>query len=163
MAIVAPPAPTYCFDTSIFIDGMGKRYPPIVFGSVWEYVERLIKDGRIRSPREVMDEIERYDDDVFKWVKSRRQFIVDEDDATQIAAAEVMKEYPGFVAKGNERACADPFVIAMARAHNLVVVSQEELVATHRKTKPKIPNACLKFGVECLDIVKFLVREGIRI
>lgn len=153
----------YCFDTSIFIDGMKKRYPPSVFGSIWNYVDKLISEARILAPEEVWEEIQRQDDEVKNWFKGRRQVFIREDEPTQRNVAAIMAQFPGFAAAGNERACADPFVIGMAQAHGLVVVSQEELVLKHKLTKPKIPNVCRAFKIDCLNMVKFLERERIKL
>ncbi len=55
--------------------GRSRRlYPPLVFALAWAHVESLINADRVRSPREIPEEVERYNDDVFKWAKARRQF-----------------------------------------------------------------------------------------
>ena len=55
----------YCFDTSAFLDGWSRYYPPEVFHSLWEdNMNDLVGDGRIISSIEVLNELEEKDDDI---------------------------------------------------------------------------------------------------
>ncbi len=66
--------PTYIFDSGPFIDL--KNYPPDVFPSLWNNFSQLIKEGNIISSREVLKEIENYDDDIAEWAKSNKQIFI---------------------------------------------------------------------------------------
>ena len=64
----------YSIDTSALLDGWRRHYPPDVFVSVWERIEGLIAGGELRATEEVRIELERKDDDVFKWAKRQDGF-----------------------------------------------------------------------------------------
>ena len=53
-----PESPSiYCIDTSSIFEWYVRTYPPSIFPSLPERMEALIADGRLRSPKAVMDEI----------------------------------------------------------------------------------------------------------
>jgi len=53
---------------------------------------------------------------------------------------------------------ADPFVIALAKVEDLIVVTGER--ATNNLAKPKIPDVCNDMGIECINILDLMRREG---
>ena len=53
------------------------------------------------------------------------------------------------------RPCADPFIIAKARAINGCVVTEE----SQQPNAPKIPNVCHHFEIDCTDLQGFMERE----
>ena len=52
---------------------------------------------------------------------------------------------------------ADPFVIALAKVEDLIVVTGER--ATNNLAKPKIPDVCNDMGIECINILDLMRRE----
>lgn len=67
---------TYSFDTSALMDAWHRRYPPDVFESMWERVDRLIESDTIKAVDEVLLELERKDDSLHEWARARpRMFI----------------------------------------------------------------------------------------
>ena len=69
---------TYIVDTSVLIL-LAQHYPKDIFASLWTSIEKLIEDGSILAPREVLKEIEQGgDDELIKWCKKyRRMFYMD--------------------------------------------------------------------------------------
>jgi hypothetical protein len=59
----------YSIDSSALIHGWRRVYRPKNFGFVWERFDSLIREGRLRSSIEVYNELERKDDELFKWCK----------------------------------------------------------------------------------------------
>jgi hypothetical protein len=59
----------YCIDTSALID-LDRLYSKEVFPSLWErhFVE-IVEQGRLISPYEVREELERKDDELWNWIK----------------------------------------------------------------------------------------------
>jgi len=53
---------------------------------------------------------------------------------------------------------ADPFVIALARVHGGVVVTEE--TQSRNLTKPKIPDVCDSMGVPWLNLMGFVQEQG---
>jgi hypothetical protein len=59
------------FDTSAFVNGRRDHYPVETFPSVWEFVAEAMEDGRIVTPREVLNELKAKDDETCRWAKER--------------------------------------------------------------------------------------------
>lgn len=51
---------------------------------------------------------------------------------------------------------ADPFVIAKAKIKKAAVITEEE----RPQNGAKIPNICEHFGIECMKLGGFLIKEG---
>jgi hypothetical protein len=108
-------------------------------------LDALIKEGRLVSSIEVYNELEKKDDELFKWCKERKEeMFVEIDDDVQNEVARIMKTYPRLVDTVKGRSGADPFVIALAASMTpkMVVVTEEH------PGKMKIPDVC---GAEKID------------
>ena len=148
----------YSLDTSALLDGWRRYYAPDVFPGVWERLDELIRDGRLRASDEVFREIQKKDDEVTKWVRERKGLLfVEADDELQVALRVIMRDHPKLVDTRSGRSAADPFVIALARIANCAVVTGER--ATHSSSRPNIPDVCRAIG-ECLSLLELLRREG---
>lgn len=145
----------YSIDTSALMDAWSRWYPPDLFPSLWGRLEQSTDDQQIVASEEVRNELERKDDDLFAWVSSRPKMFLELDDYTQVAASEILGEFPKMVDERTGKSMADPFVIAVARVHDLAVVTGEKGGTVQR---PKIPNVCDHYGLRCIDIVS-LIRE----
>jgi hypothetical protein len=115
----------YCVDTSGWLDGWQRYYPPDVFPSLWAKLDELIAAGEIVSSDEVYVELARKADDLHDWVKARKQMLVPLSERVQQLAVELLSEYPRLVDTLRGRSKADPFVIATAIDMNAVVVTGE--------------------------------------
>jgi len=62
------------------------------------------------------------------------------------------------IQKGRAKSQADPFVIATADVHGLVVVTAEQ--ASGSLVHPKIPDACRAMKIECVNLVGMFDRLG---
>ena len=118
----------YSIDTSALLHGWVRAYPPSVFPALWECLAELIENGRLLASKEVLNELKRKDDDVFKWCSDREKMFVEIDDEIQDHMAYLMGNYEKLVDTSKGKSGADPFVIALAITHNptLTVVSEEK-------------------------------------
>lgn len=148
---------TYCLDTSGLLDAWVRWYPPDVFPSFWLKIEELVDSGRIIASDEVLVELERREDDLYKWAKDRRQMFLPLDEDIQIAAGKILEQFPRLVDTRRERSQADPFVIAVAMLHKRIVITGEKPSGTPEK--PRIPNVCKHFGVEYMGVVQLIRQE----
>lgn len=130
--------PTYCFDTSAWIHAWDRAYPLDNFPGVWGQLTNLVAEGRLVSPDEVREEIERKDDELLKWLRDVEGLFVPIDDQQQDLVREILQEEPRLVDSSKGRDQADPWVIALAEARAAVVVTQEG----RRPTNPRIPDVC---------------------
>ena len=58
--------PNYSIDSSALIHGWRRASRPKNFGFIWEKLHLLALQGRMLGSIEVLNELERKDDDVFK-------------------------------------------------------------------------------------------------
>ena len=146
----------YSIDSSALIHGWRRVYRPKNFGFVWERFDSLIGEGRLRSSIEVYNELERKDDELFKWCKDRNEkMFVELDEGTQIHVTRIMKDYPRLVDTVKGRSGADPFVIALAATTNpsMVVVTEES------PGKTRIPDVCSAESIEYCGLADMIERE----
>lgn len=109
----------YSIDSSALIHGWRRAYRPKNFGIIWERMDGLIEESRLRASIEVYNELEKKDDELFAWCKERKsQMFVEIDDDCQNHVARIMKSYPRLVDTVKGRSGADPFVIALAATVN---------------------------------------------
>ena len=116
--------------------------------------------GDIFVVDEVVRELERKDDDVLKWVKKHDSMIVRIDAEIQRYVVEIMSSHTRLVDSKKNRSGADPWVIALARAKSLTVVTAEK--ATGSPAKPKIPDVCKDLGIVSVSVIDFFRRQGWR-
>jgi hypothetical protein len=148
--------PSYCFDTSAFLQCWARYYPEDVFTGLWDKIN-MLAGNRIIAPEEVRFEIEKKDDGLHEWVKARPHLFVPLDGAIQQAAKDVLATYPLLVKASAQRTQADPFVIAVAQVRKITVVTEER---GGQVNKPKIPFVCSQLGVRCIDVVQFIREQG---
>lgn len=152
------PPVMYCCDTSSLIHAWRRAYPPKNFGSFWAKLDELIEDRRLVSSIEVLNELEKKDDDVSKWAKDRRKAFLEIDEDVQDAMVWVMGKYPRLVDTVKGKSGADPFVIALALSHSphLVVIHQE---AGGSLNSPKIPYVCDMEKVQHVSLLGLIEQE----
>ena len=150
--------PPYVVDTSIWIR-IGRDHPPDIFVSLWQRLAGAITAGDLMSPYEVLEELERGDDALATMLGSRQGLFVPLDDAQMAAVAGVMQACPGLVDEEGERGRADPFVVALARVRHGTVVTGERARRANT-ARFRIPDACARYGIPCLDWFGFLREVG---
>lgn len=146
----------YSIDSSALIHGWRRVYRPKNFSFVWNGLDSLIEESRLRCSIEVYHELEKKDDELFKWCKDRKEALfVEIDDGIQIEVARIMKAYPRLVDTVRGRSGADPFVIALAATENpgMIVVTEEQ------PGKTKIPDVCKAENIDCIGLADLIERE----
>lgn len=151
----------FSLDTSGILDAWVRYYPRDVFPTIWSNMDSSAKNGDIFVIDEVLRELERKDDDVYKWVKTRGHMIVLIDQDVQTQAAGIMKDFPRLIDTRRNRSGCDPWVIALAVARQLTVVTGEK--PSGNIQKPKIPDVCQHLNVPCIGIVDFFRAQGWRL
>jgi hypothetical protein len=149
----------YSFDTSAFVVPSRNWIPMDIVPGLWEMKDSLVQRGEIVASREVYLEISQIDNDLLQWIKERRQMFIDVDEEQQQYVTDIVNRFPTWVDTDAQRNIADPYVIALAKQHNLVVVSHEGI---GNENNPKIPYVCSQFEVEHLQYTDFLREIGWR-
>ncbi|WP_213573258.1 DUF4411 family protein [Rhodococcus sp. USK13] len=149
---------TYLVDTNVIV--LMKRYTPRdLHPSLWQAVEALVSDGRLMIPREVLEELDRVEDELAPWAK-RMDGFVDEPTLEDIQiVADISAAHPGWVV--GQQNGADPWVVAQAYRLGSVIVTDERAKGPNTADKNlKIPNVAAKYNVECINMNDLGRREG---
>ena len=119
------------------------------------------RSGEIFVIEEVVRELERKDDEVLKWVKEHHSMVVPVDTTVLSHLATLMAKHGSLVDPRRNKSVCDPWVIALAMARGLTVVTAEKTSGNLKK--PKIPDVCKDLHVPCLEVVEFFRMQGWRI
>lgn len=145
----------YSIDTSALLEAYVRRYPPDVVPGLWnDKFDQLIEAGSLVAAYDVLEDLSKRDDGIYKWAKEREQMFVDLDQF-QPELKQIMADYPRLVDTKTGKSGSDPMVIALAHAQDLTVVSQEGVGS---KTSPKIPYVCNDLDIRHIDVLA-LIRE----
>ena len=151
----------YSIDTSALIAAFHERYPIENFPSLWREIEALIKNGRLKMSQIVFEEAMR-DTEIKQWCDENQlkpDFQMPIDESVQEKVSEVLSEFPRLVDNRTGKSGADPWVVALALTdENYIVLTEEN--PTYSRNRPKIPDACTHFHVECIKIVDLIKREN---
>jgi len=149
----------YSFDANSFITPWRYNYRPRFFPDFWEGLNELVALGSLKCAEPVYEELERGDDDLFDWVRHRRDNLVYPwDTAVQQSVLQVQRECPNIVdPDGNSG--GDPWVVAVAIATGGQVITYERRKGPGAN-RPAIPNVCERLGVPCSDIYGLFEREN---
>jgi Domain of unknown function (DUF4411) len=123
---------------------------------VWDRLGTLIEVERLRASIEVYNDLEKKDDELFKWCKERKQSLVVEiDDNIQAHVVRIMAAHPRLVDTVKGRSGSDPFVIALAASTNpTMTVITEEYAG-----KVRIPDVCNAEGIAYCGLADLIERE----
>lgn len=144
----------YCVDTSAWLDGWARDYPPDVFPSLWTKLAECVTSGIVRCSEEVYVELARKDDDLHRWLKERKEVVVPIDERIQRIVSELLASHPRLVDTHRNRSQADPFVIATAEClTDAIVVTGEK---RGKIDSPKIPDVCEARKIRCITFLEML-------
>jgi hypothetical protein len=147
----------YSVDSSALIHGWRRIYRPHNFSLVWDQLNKLIEADHFKASIEVYNDLEKKDDELFKWCKERRaKMFVEIDNDIQTQVARIMATYPRLVDTVKGRSGSDPFVIALAASTkpSMVVVTEEYT------GKTRIPDVCEAETIEYCGLADLIEREG---
>jgi hypothetical protein len=153
----------YLLDANVFIQAHKTYFGFDICPGFWLALERQNEAKRIFSIDKIRDELLALDDQLSEWVKNRAPETLFKKTADKAVSA-AFREMVNWVqnetqftaqAKVEFASVADGWVIAYAKANDLVVVTHEELAQGARKKVP-IPNVCLEFEVDYCNTFEML-------
>lgn len=118
----------------------------------------MITLGKIIATNLVKVELEKQRDELFKFVNKFPKLFVQPTYEEQEIVKEIINNKNFSKWAIGQRHKADPFVIALAKAFNLTVVTYEKPDRAR-----SIPAACKEFNVQCIDFIGFLRGENFQI
>ena len=148
----------YCFDTSAFINPWTKNYRITNFPDYWGKIDELINNGIILASMEVLKDIEKQDDDLLEWVRTKPNLFREINQNIEKALTEfILPRFPNIVDYKRDRSGADPWVIALAIVEKATVISEEN---RGKKKVPKIPDVCEALKIRHIRIADFIAEQG---
>lgn len=157
---------TYCIDTSALTHIWRDFYPPSIFSSLWGDIEGCISKGEMIAPDAVLEELNKGDDDLRLWARSRTDLFIPHDEEIQAVVSSILAHPEHvkliFSKKGGADIYedADPFVIAAAKVRGCKVISNESYLYSPSPYTNKIPNVCADLGIEHLSVLEFIREQG---
>jgi predicted nucleic acid-binding protein len=145
----------YCVDTSVLIESWRWRYPPDIAESFWIGLDTEMRAATAVIPDEVLIELERKDDDLYRWLKEREDLLVPPTPEIQQALKQVLARFNKIVDGRSAKNRADPLVVATALVKNATVITEEKHSAGP-PNKPNIATLCDGFGVPHISLIDFM-------
>ncbi|AFY39867.1 hypothetical protein Lepto7376_3691 [[Leptolyngbya] sp. PCC 7376] len=133
------------------------NYPFDLFPTFWENLDVLIGEGRLFSVRACYDEIVYQEDELADWAKQRRHIFWEHTEALQQELKEVLSQVPTLYEAHTDRSGGDPYIVALARFKNAVLVSDEQ--RSRKKKDLTIHQACDKLNIQSMRVVEFMRKE----
>ena len=155
----------YIIDASSLIR-INRENPQDIFEKVWKRLEHLGKEGRLISPKEVLDEITGKDDKLSRWAKKKRKIFKETTQKQVEYVQEILDKYPSIINVRNKYS-ADPWVVALAleleRRPQKTLQDMKNIVVTEEKRRGNricIPLICDDLSIESTDILTIFRQEG---
>lgn len=155
------PSKVFLIDTNVFIDSHRRHYAMDLCPGFWDCLEHYCQEGRLMSIDRVRDEISE-GDPLDDWIKQAPSELF-----VSTAEADVAETFGEMMAWVNDNgqfqpsakaafaSVADGWLVAYAKVHELVVVT-EEAFRPDSKRSVKIPNVCEEFGVSYMNTFEML-------
>jgi hypothetical protein len=166
----------YLLDSSSIIRLDGKdRVPPVSpfttdeQSKIWDGLERLAKDGRLKLIRQVREELARHDPAGLKRLKeiSGVNLIVRRTPDIVLKYQRITTAHPDLMKGGSRFDPADPWLILASEMHGHIIIT-EELSKTERTTLitrklklERIPDVCVARKLEpAIKLRDLAIHEG---
>jgi hypothetical protein len=152
----------YVCDTNSLSNILNHYYPDR-FPTFLEKFDELVGDKRLISVREARFELKgKFDDDnIIDRLKVHNHNFFEEPTVEELAFITQVYSVPHFRQNLNRKKLlqggyfADPFIIAKAKIKEAIVITEED----RPENGVRIPNICDHFGIECVKIEGFLIKE----
>lgn len=155
----------YLLDANVFIQAKNLQYGFDFCPAFWDWLVQSQGAGKVRSIRQVGDELTAGADELAVWTEARGDGFFVPTDAGVLGAAPAVSTWvagQGYepVAVNTFLQVADFWLVAAALAGHHTVVTHEVASPTLRRIK--IPNVCVGLGVEFMSPYQMLRREQAR-
>ena len=149
----------YSLDSDAAINAW-RDYPIENFPKIWDWIERMGRDGLLGISEVVFRELEKGGDECYDWFKTRKSdFVYPNDDDVQRELNRLVNTYNNFglITGKNE---GDPFVVALAIVQDCMVVTNESM--SNNMNGPKVPDVCRAEGIQWIKFVEVIRREEVK-
>lgn len=146
----------YALDSNILIE-MKNNYPIEYFPTLWNNLEVLVTNGRLKSIDVVYNELTNGRDFSEEWAKSHKDIFLPLEEQVVAETKSIVNNYP-IIKLDNEKDQADPFLIGFAKVNKYCLLTEER----RKQNKINIPYVCSSLGVECLTLFELMKQESWR-
>lgn len=89
----------FCLDTSALVESWCRLYPNDIplFSLIWDQLDAWGKEGRVIAAEEVLVELEKNKDDLYRWAKSRRHIFQAVTTEVQESVTGILRRHPRLV------------------------------------------------------------------
>lgn len=152
----------YCIDTSSVV-ALKRNYPRKSLRPLWDLLEQLADDDRLIAPHEVFRELDRVEDEMKAWAKTRSSIFVPIDAEQGNALKEIQTEFPGLSAAAKQGPHADPWCLALSlvrtrAGEDIYLINEEKDTVTK---SDKIPYVARHFKVQWARVLDVPSLEGL--
>ena len=154
----------YVIDTSSLI--RLKEYPQDIF-PIRSDLAKFVKDGRLVSPKAVLDELKPQDDEIYNWAKNQTKLFEGVKGKQAEWLKEIMNKYREWVNVNSGKNLADPYVVVLAISHKTLsknTLSQKEVVVVTEESqdlkKLRLPKVCNDYSIRSMDLHDLFRNEG---
>ena len=154
----------YLLDANVLIDANRDYYPMHRVPEFWEWLAHVGRNGFVKIPIEVYEEIKEGGDNLADWIKQdqiRAALLLEEEVDVGLVSQAVNAGYADDLTDDEvERIGRDPFLVAYALADNgnRCIVTTESSKPSRQRANRHLPDVCSTFGVACSNTFQF-VRE----
>ncbi len=147
----------YLIDSNILITAKNKYYQFVRVPEFWEWLNKLIDQGDIKIPIEILKELTDGKDELKDWITKKRQTVLLDEPIVSVDAI-LEKGYEismqSITDSEFETLSRDVFLIEYAYhdINNRVIVSNEISKPSKTGINSKIPDVCDRLRIKCIDI-----------
>ena len=156
----------YLLDANVLIDARRDYYPFDRVPEFWEWLVHMGRQGRVKIPREIFDDIMEGRDELVDWLRENRDALVFDQYVSKGSVTKVAE-------RGNasdltddeiEKIGSDPFLIAHALfdAGGRCVVTTESSKPSRTRANRHVPDVCMDLGVLCVDTFELIRKMDFR-
>jgi hypothetical protein len=139
-------------------------YSPDYFSTLWAELDELAERSQLLSTIVNYLEIEERigQEWLYEWKKAHKAMFLEIDGEVQDHVVEILEVFPDLIEQQSDKEQADPYLIALAMQRGAIVITEEipltpeAMRNPERKSKMKIPNACAHFGIQTMNLVRFV-------
>lgn len=141
----------YLLDSNILIDADRDYYPLDRVPEFWEWIIWQAKQGHIRIPVEIFDEVTNYQSAFVTWLKKHKGILLLDDAVEPRLVQEVLNQGYGqdLTVAEVDKIGRDPFLVAYAlkNAPLRSIVTNERSRPSRQRSNRHLPDVCSDFNL----------------
>jgi hypothetical protein len=150
----------------VLIEAKDRYYGFDFHPGFWEWLIDANTNGLLYSIDKVAEELRAREDELSDWVRERDDSFFLRPDDPVVASLQACTAWVNGYGQYDAAAiatfldAADYYLVAHAHAHDHIVFTHER--AENSRLRVKIPNACARMNVECINPFQMLTAAGVK-